>query len=249
MADESKVGTEGAGADPTRQEEDVLFKLQVSISEFFITNVKYVGYLAGGTLFGALVYGLYTEWHTSRAAADYGAIAAIDYKMPKVDQMAQMGLAPMDDPSDTTRLGNVEEGARRYRAAAGEASGSAAVYGYLRAADAWERVGKADEALADLQAASRLGQGDLPGYAAAVAYATALASANRPDEAMTVLRDEATREKGLFAEEALIALAQLQVDAGKATEAQNVITEFQTRFPTSPRTARLAAMGAAGAAP
>lgn len=242
MAEEPKVGAGAATSEPPKQEEDALFKLQVSVSEFFISNVKYLGYLAGVVLLGALVYGVYTEWTTSRAEEDYAAIAAIDYKMPKVDQMAQMGLAPMDDPADTSRLANVEEGARRYRAAAQSASGSAAVFGYLRAAEAWKRVNKPDEALADLKAANDLGQTDLPGYAAAVGYATALSSANRLEEAITVLREESVKEKGIFAEEALIALAQLQLDAGKATEAQNVISEFQTRFPDSPRTARLIAL-------
>ena len=250
MAEKPQVGaTPGTTAPEAPQEVDALFKLQVTVSEFFIANVKYLGYAVGAALLVALVYGVWAEWRTSRADADYAAIAAIDYKMPKLDQMAQMGLAPMDDPSDTARLKNVEEGARRYRAAAAAARGSAAILGYMRAADAWDRVNKPDEALADLKAAWDLGQPDLPGYAAASKYATRLAGAGKTEEAIAVLREESVREKGLFAEEALIELAQLYVDAGRVDEAKNVVSEFQTRFPDSPRTARLAALSAgAGAA-
>jgi len=246
----SEVPKAGAAADPTaapRQEEDALFKLQVAASDFLFKNVRVFVWIVVAGLGVALVYSLYTEWRVRSAKSAYGAIADIDYKMPAVDQMARYGLAPMDDPTDTVRLANVEEGARRYRAAAQEASGGAAVFAYLRAADTWTRLGKDEEALRDLEAAAALGQSDLPGFAAASRYATALAGKDRLEEAMGVLRELATREKGLYDEEALIALAQLQVQAGKPDEAQRVVDEFRTRFPDSPRVARMAAfMTAAG---
>lgn len=250
MAEDPKAVAAPDPAAAPRQEEDALFKLQVGASEFLLKHVRTFVWIVVAGLGVALVYSLVVEWRTRAAKEGFGAIADIDYKMPPVDQMALYGLAPMDDPADTARMANVEEGARRYRAAAEDASGSAAVFARLRAADTWKRAGKPDEALVDLEAAWNLKQSDLPGFAAASRYATALAGKDRLEEAIGVLREEATREQGLYAEEALIALAQLQVDAGKPGEAQHVIDEFRTRFPDSPRVTRLlTVMAAAGLTP
>lgn len=237
------------GAEPAAVEPDTLFRLQVGIQDFFFANVRYLGAAVAVGLFCFAVYGGYDWWKVREARLQFGAIALVDYKMPVPAQLSELGLAPADDPDDKGRLINVEKGAELYEAGAKGATGVAAVYGWLKAAETWNRLGKSDRALLAYEQANRLGESDIAGFAAASDYATALAGAGRRDDAITALRGASTRLKDFYAEEALIQLAQTQLDAGKAADAQLVIEEFKVRFPESPRAARLAALGPPPAAP
>lgn len=225
---------------PAEPEQDSLFRLQVNVQEFVFRNAKYAAGAVGVVLASAFVWGLWDSWRTSQAEEDFAAIAEIDFRMPKPDPMSRSGMVPKDDPTDTARMATLAEGARRYRGAAAEATGTAAVVAYLDAAEAWQRAGKPEEALIDLKAAWDLGQKDLPGFSAASNYARALADANRADDAILILRESVAREEGVFAEEALLLLAAAQLDAGKTEDARGVLTEFATRFPDSLRGPRLA---------
>ncbi|MDP2311513.1 MAG: hypothetical protein Q8P41_01295 [Pseudomonadota bacterium] len=246
MADTTK--DEPGDARPAEEaapvEQDTLFRLQMAASDFIIGNAKYLGYLVGIVLLGTLVYGTVTSWLASREAEEFAEIARIDRKMPKVEDLARFGLAPMDDKTDTARMANVEEGAKRYTALGDDAHGAAAVYAYLKAADAWERVGKPDEVLAVLKKASDEHVKDLPGYTASAAYAAALLDAGKTDEALGVYREMAGRLEGFFAERSLLLLADAQIAAGRQADAKLVIAEFRQRFPQSPRASEVAALEA-----
>jgi tetratricopeptide (TPR) repeat protein len=229
---------------PLPPEQDTLFRLQMAASDFILGNAKYVGYIVALALVGSLVYGGVTSWTAAREAEEFAAISRIDHKMPKVEELARFGLAPMDDKTDATRMANVEEGARRYSATADDAHGAAAVYAYLRAAETWERVDKADEAMSALKKASEVGAKDLPGFAADAAYTAALLDAGKTDEALALYRDMANRHEGFFAERSLLLLADAQIGAGRQADAKIAIEEFRKRFPQSPRAAEVGALEA-----
>ncbi len=237
MADTTKdqPGTSTPAGEAAPVEQDSLFRLQMAVSDFVLGNAKYFSYIVGAVLLSSLVYGVVTSWLSSREAEEYAAVARIDFKMPKVEQLALFGLAPMDDKTDTARMANVEEGAKRYTAAGDESHGAAAAYAYLKAADAWERVGKPDERLAVLEKASKLGAKDLPGFSADAAYAAALVDAGRTDDALALYRAMAGRHEGFFAERSLLLLAEAQIAAGKKDDAKLVLAELRQRFPQSPR--------------
>lgn len=222
-------------ADAAPVEQDRLFKLQMAVSDFVLGNARYLGSVVGVILLVALVYGVVTSWTASREAEEFSEIARIDYKMPKVEQLALFGLAPMDDKTDTARMGNVEEGARRYTALGDESHGAAAVYAYLKAADAWRRVGKADQRLAALEKASKKGVKGLAGFSADTAYAAALVDAGRTDDALALYRDMAGRHQNFFAERSLLSLAEAQIAADKKDDAKRTLDELRTRFPQTPR--------------
>jgi hypothetical protein len=207
----------------------------MAVSDFVLGNAKYFGYLVGLVLVGALVYGGVTSFRSARAEEDFAEIARIDFKMPKVEQLALFGLAPMDDKTDAARMANVEEGAKRYAAAGDDASGAAAVYAYLKSADAWMRVDKPDQRLAALEKASKAGAKGVAGFAADAAYASALLDGGRTDDALALYRTMAGRHEGFFAERSLILLAEAQIAADKKSDAKLVIDEFKNRFPQSPR--------------
>lgn len=223
--------TEAAADEPP----DYLFRAQLALTSFYTANGRYLGWVAMAGLGGVLVWGLWSMWQERSSANDFGEIAAIDYKMPKPDPMSQYGLAPADDPTDAGRKADLEEGARRFEAAAKGSSGSAAVYGYLKAAEAWERAGNAPSRLAALKAANELGRSGLPGWSAGSAYASALIDAGSAEEAIGVYRELAGRTQGFYAQQALLSLATAQIDLGKNDDAKQTVDEYATRFPTAPQ--------------
>lgn len=228
------------GAPPPGQEPDQIFRLQVAVSEFFVGNARNFGIAVIVVLLGIGLYGAWEGWQKSKAEDAFGAIATIDYKMPKAAEMSEIGLVPADDPNDAARLANVRKGAELYEEAAKTDSGTAAVYAWAKAAETWTRLGENTRALDAWKAAHDVGADELPGFVAATGYAAALADAGRGDDAIGVLRTYSAAAKDFYAEESLIRLAQLQADAGKTADAQLVIDEFRRRFPDSPRTRRLA---------
>ncbi len=261
---ERPAGEGGAEAAPADETPDYVFRLQVALTNFTAKNGRFMAGLAGAGLAGVLVWGLWNVWTERSAAAEFGAIAAIDYRMPKLcpagsheetgfcfsdeNSRSLTGVAG-DDLSDAGRKADLEEGARRFEAAAKDASGSAAVYGYLKAADAWRRAGNKDSQVAALKSAYAVGGGDMPGWTAGNAYATALIDAGKSDEALGVYRQLAGKTQGFYAQEALLTLASAQIDLGKNDDAKQTLTEFKTRFPAAPTDKANALEARAGGAP
>jgi tetratricopeptide (TPR) repeat protein len=135
------------------------------------------------------------------------------------------------------------EAAAALEAAAKNASGAAAAYAWLQAADCWKRAGKADERMKALEAAAQVGAPDLAGYAADAAWAGALRDAGRTEESIGHWRKMAGSYQAALREESLVNLALEQVQAGKAEDAKATAEEFKKLFPDSPRAAALAAIG------
>lgn len=249
MADskDQKPPTSGAGGGGdvvAPQEEDALFRLQMAVSDFVLGYWKYGAYAILAVLLAAAAYGGYTSWKESSLRSDYAAIARVDHRMPKVDEMARYGLAPMDDPADTQRAKDLVEGGKRFLAVGDEARGTPAVYAYLKAADAFRRANAKDERLAALEKAWAVDAEDLPTWAAGSGLAAALIDAGQTDRALGIYRELVGRLDGYLAEQALLALAGAQADAKKPAEAKATLEEFRGRFPESTRMAEAAAIDA-----
>lgn len=249
MADETTrpnpaPGSPAATEPEPAEDQDYLFRAQVAGTEFILRYWKYGVYAVVGVLVAAFAWGSYDTWSTSRREEQFGAIAAVAYKMPQVDQMALYGLAPKDDPADAARTANLAEGARRFLAAAEAASGSAAVYAYLEAADAFNRAGQPAEARKALEAAVAVGAPDLAQFPADAQWATLLANEGATTESEAFLRGMASRYTGFFAQEALLRLASLQVDQGKLAEAKTTVDELYSRFASPARPEAVAALAA-----
>ncbi|MBM4393024.1 MAG: hypothetical protein FJ090_18005 [Deltaproteobacteria bacterium] len=245
MADEEKRPTAASEAEPPAQEEqDYLFKAQVAATEFIFRYWKYGFYALGGILLVALAWGSYQSWAQSRREEQFGAIAAVAYKMPPVNEMALYGLAPKDDPADAARTANLQEGARRFAAAAESASGSAAVYGYLQAAEAYSRAQDAENSRKMIEAATGVSAPDVARFAADAQRAALLADAGDTAGAEAYLREMAGRYTGFFAQESLLRLASVQADAGKSAEAKSTVEELLKRFESPARAQAVAEIAA-----
>lgn len=217
-------------------EQDYVLRAQIATTEFFLKYGKYGGYLVGAILLGAFGYSSWNTWRHSVWEEQYGAISAIDYKMPKrqsfeAGQGQEMVLP--DDTTDETLMANLAEGARRYEAVAAESTGTAQRVAWLKATEAWRRAGKPEEA-ATAATSGAVGAGtDAISYAADAQKFAALADAGKADDAEAQLRAMAGRYDGFFAEQALMRLTAYQLDREKRTEAEATFTELTTRFPTS----------------
>jgi hypothetical protein len=217
---------------PDSEDQDYVFRAQIALTEALAKYGKYFSLVVVGVLVAALAWGLYSNWAEKSRKADFEKIAAIDYLMPEPDPMSMYGLAPADDPNDTTRMANLAEGARRYEAAAAELSGTAATLARLRAMEAWTRAGKTEEASA---AAARLSASGttLADFVADTTRVRALLDAQKGDEAEAALREMSSRYSDFYAEQSLIRLANVQVGAGKMEAAVTTFAEIQKRFPTT----------------
>lgn len=231
MADETSPQPPTPAAETPQADTDFLFRLQVGVTEFLLRYSKYGGYVLIVVLVGAAGYAGWSKWKNYREESEFGAIADVDFRMPKPEALSAYGLGPRDDKSDAARMANLEEGAKRFEAAAANAHGTAAVYGYLKAADAYDRAGKAAERLAALQKAANLKVGDAPGFAADSAYAGALADAGKADDAVAWYRGMTSRYTGFYHAQTLAELARRQVDAGKTDDAKATIAELKTAHP------------------
>ena len=233
-------------ADPgaPNDEQDFLFRAQVAATELVLGYWHYGLYAIGTILAVSFAVGYYGDYRQEQAESQFGAIAAVDHKMPVVEGLALYGIGPKDDPADTERKATLAEGARRFAEVAGKNSGSAAVYAWLKAAEAFERAQDPEQAKKSLEAAANVGAGGVAGFVADSAWVGALVGENRTDEAAGRLRAMADKNSGLLAEESLIRLAELQLSLDKRTEAQTTLDELNKRFPAPQRPDEVAVLAA-----
>lgn len=219
---------------PEREEQDVLFKAQMWVYDLVVSYWKLGAYAVGLVLLGTLVYGLWDSWQTHQARKGAAAIAAVDRTMPETDQMAMMGLVPMDNLSDPERVEKLTRGAEGYEQAARDSSGAGAAHAWLKAADTWQRLGEKDKARAAYTSALDARDDGMFGHSARVGLAAMALADGKTDEAETQYR-EAAKDTGFLGESALLAIVDLKVQQGDTAGAQKALDEARTRFPTSPR--------------
>ncbi len=229
----------GEGVPLPGEEEDVdyVFKAQMGLYKSFAAYWKHGLALVALILSVSLVYGLGTSYVDGRLKDGAQEIASIDRRMPQPSQMAQFGMAPLDDPDDAQHMANLTEGAKRYEAAAAKAIGASAAEGWLKAGDTWLRVGKPDEARAAYAQALSAKDAGIFGYAAHNALAKMDMAAGDIASAQGHMRSAADLDKGFLGETALLQLAELHHAAGDTAAVTELSQEFQLRYPSSPRLA------------
>lgn len=230
MADDDKRTLPGE-----EEEVDYLFQARMSLFKWFTRNWKGFAGAAGIVLVVALAYNVYESVTTSQSRDGASAIHAVDIKMPKVEPMARMGILPLDDLSDANRVANLEEGARRYEAAANGTGGSSAAEAWLKAAEIHERLGSAVQDKAAYEQALGAYDKGILGFGAHTALAGIALEAGDTADALAHYATLAGREDGLLAEQALIYQAVVYEDMGDQAQLQATYDSFMERFPGSPR--------------
>jgi tetratricopeptide (TPR) repeat protein len=231
-----QAAAEGS-AEARPPERDVLFAIQVGITDFIASYWQYFGYAIAALLVGMLGYGAWDYYQTSQKDESFAAIARISHKMPKPDPMAQMGFGPADDPNDAGRMKDLEEGARRFEEIATDSSGAAAVVAWQSAADAWKRAGKSAERMAALEKAAGVKAEAAVHYAAVMVQAGALLETpdveGNKDKALGLYQALADSQTGFLAQEAWVTLIRTQVFLDRLEEAKTSYATFKTKFPNA----------------
>lgn len=241
MAADKASGNTGRDAIPADEREDggeevdVLFRAQMGVTNFLLGYWKHLLGVLGLILAGVYAYSAWLE-HTRDSQRELQAqMARVALDVPQPEQMALMGLAPLDDPADSERIAAVTQAAEKYEAIGKGGSGTGAVMAWIEAARLWERLGEASKAKIAWKAAHDLGPDGIMGWTAAANYASSLANEGDVDGAAAIYRAYADDPsvQGYLAERALFDLGQLYEGAGRVSESQVIYAEFTERFPNS----------------
>ncbi len=228
--------------EPSEEEDvDLVFMAEMRIRDIILGYWKHGLLALGAVLIASLFVGLYQQYTRGVRRDGSESISLIDADQPPPSQLAQLGLAPLDDPSDAERMKTLEELARRYEAAAEETAGAARAEGWLKAADTWRRIGEDEEARRLFEAlAGESGMFAAGGHNGLAALAL---EAGDTDTATVHLRAIAEAGDDLFAERALIDLIHIEQERNEVAAAA-LIDEFRVRFPASRRLGELAVASA-----
>ena len=209
-------------------EEDVLLQGQMWVYNFFMGNWQKMLFVFGGILAVVLVHGIYTESVISAQREVHSEIALVKNELPEPNQMAQYGLAPMDNPSDTKRMDSLRAAAKEAERIAGVASGPAAWFAWIEASNIWVRANEPEASIAALKKA--VGVSSL-GTDLQVTGELLLASAHYDNgdvtSAIEVLEATTSRDMGSLQAQALINLAQLYQANADVENAKSTLEKIQ----------------------
>jgi tetratricopeptide (TPR) repeat protein len=221
-------------------DEDVLFKAQMGFYQFFASWWKAMLGVLGLFLLATLGYSILSDHLRQVQRELHAGIDEIDRRMPAPDPLAAFGMAPMDDPEDADRMANLREGAKRYEAIGTDGRGAAEAMAWLKAAEAWHRVGDSEAKLAALQKAAEAGGKGILSWSASAQYASAKAEAGDIDGAATILTEVNESASGIIAQRALLDLGLIYESAERAEDATRTLEDFITRYPESPLSSQVA---------
>ena len=214
-------------------DEDVIFKAQMGVYQFFATWWKQLLGALGIFLVGTLAYSLISDHLREEQRDLHAQISDIERRMPTPDPLSAYGMAPMDDLDDEDRVANLREGARRYDGIADGGRGAAATMARLKAAGAWDRAGDAEAELASLQKANEEGGKGILGWSAASQLAAAKLAAGDVDGAAAVLTTVNQTTSGVISEKALLDLGLMYETAERTDDAIKTLEDFTARYPES----------------
>lgn len=202
------------------EEEDVLFKTQMWLVNLFLGYWRHTLAAAAVALLLVGVYGVWQDKAQGEQQDIHAKVARLEAALPE----------------DEAALANVDwKGmGQRMEAIASGATGVGATYAWIQTAQMYEVGDFHGEALPAWEKANSASQSGVLGWSAASGYATALARAQRANEAEVLFRTWADQDPGAIGEQALYALGSLFRDTERNPESAQAFEEFLQRYPESP---------------
>ncbi len=220
---------------PADQEADLFFKFQMKLAHWLYGYWKQGLVGIGIFLFFAFVVGQTSTCIRDRAREGSAALARSQALLPEPSQMAQYGLAPLDDLTDPEHVAQLEAAAKSFEDVARSAPGVSSAEAWLHAGNTWGRLGNDAASLAAFQAAYDAERGGIYTYSAGNRLAMLHRKAGADALAIELYRELATDLDGYLAERALIDLMDYSVRTGANESVQRLAAEFRARFSESPR--------------
>ncbi len=222
--------------DPTQQEEtDVLFQLEMQARNLLLGYWKHGVAIVLALLGVILIYG-FVDWYVTKGLRETSyQVALIDKKLSEDDP----GYVDLSAPTSPTQTAILEKAAEFYGKQGAEGSGAPGADAWIKAATTHVRLGDNTAAVAAYEAALETEDDGVIGYAARNGLASIHMAEGRAAEAITLYRAIADHQRDYLAERALLDLATAYDGQGDTANLAAVTAEFEERFPTSPRRARL----------
>ncbi len=220
---------------PSDQEADVVFRVQMQVANLLLGYWKQGLGVIGAVLLITLVVGQGSTCIRDSQRGYSAAIAKVARDVPQPSQLSFYGLGPADDLSDSAHVEALRKGAEGYEAVGEDAWGLSAGEAWIRAGDTWMRLQEKEKAMHAFEQAYEADRGGIYTFAAGNRLAVLYIEADRVGEARAIYRDLATSLKGYLAEQALIEVMELDLEAGDAAALKKSAAEFRARFPESPR--------------
>ena len=226
-------------------EGDWVFRTQMKVADFFYAHWKKGLVVLLLSLGAVLGYGIWQDKVAAEQKQSAHKLHRIDVNLPVVDLTTILAGSAIDDPTDKERIKKLEgvaglysrDGAKMSGTAGAEAFLSAANL-YLRAGVAWELAGKTDYATRSRQWAKehfdkvlKRKKSGLFMVAALNGLASlAITSQNYP-LAIEHYQRIADKDDGVFAQNALLAIAQTARTEGNFEKANSALDHLTARFP------------------
>lgn len=220
---------------PADQEADLFFKVQMQLAHWVYGYWKQGIAGIGTVLLLTLIIGQTSTCLRDQQRDGSAAMAAVERTLPEPSPLAQYGLAPLDDLTDTEHVAALERAAQAYEDVAESSNRLAGAEAWLRAANTWARAGNDERASIAYDNAYKADPGGVYTYAAGNRLAAIYREAGRSDDAASLYREMASDLEGFLAEQALLDLMGLQIEAGDPASIQRLAAEFRARFDNSPR--------------
>ena len=230
------------------EEQDVLFKTQMKVANFFLGYWKHMLAVLGVVLLGVLVYSLWAEAVRENQQEVHEKIATTEGSV-NTDSWAAPGLGyghplPPGEEHPTSAEEFLAIG-NSLKAIADESDGVGQTYAQLRAATFWKASGTSealDLATTALEQSSQAETDGILAWSTQSQLAGIRADAGLVDEAAAIYQSFTSEGDDAITQEALYRLGQLYSDNGRVDDATAIWTDLVTRFPASHRAATVQAL-------
>jgi len=228
-----------------RSEGDWIFRTQMKVADFFYAHWKKGLVVLLLSLGAVLGYGIWQDKIAAEQKQAAYKLHRIDVNLPAVELTTILAGSAIDDPTDQERIKKLEGVAGLYSRDGKKMSGTAAAEAllsagnlYLRAGTAWELAGKTDYATRSRQWAKENFDNVLKRKSSGLFMVAALngladlaiTSQNYP-LAISHYQRIADKEKGVFAQTALLAISQTARTEGNLAKANSALDSLTSRFP------------------
>ena len=208
-------------------DEDVLLQAQMKVYDVFMSYWKHLLAVFVVILLGVLVYGLYTDAGINSQRDIHSRIAMVQVDVPEPNPMAMYGMAPMDNPKDTTRMEELRSLATQMEAIAGDSTGAGQWFAWIEAANLWKRANQPDAQIVALQKATELPVADDLVASAYVQLAKAYLSADKKDQAVSTLEKYIAMNKGFAQNQAKLNLVYAYEEMGNMEKAKSSVSSIK----------------------